>query len=280
MSRTPLQLASQEGARKSNLAFALAGLPRDRRSDAMIFYSFCRAVDDIADDPLRSPGEKREILAHWKDALEKNENLPPPLVEIIQRRNLDRGLLREIVLGMEMDVEPARYATYDDLRAYCWRVACAVGLVSIEIFGCRHAASKIFAEHLGHALQLTNILRDVGEDAAMGRIYLPLEDLRRFGVSESSLLAQKPDGDFSGLMKFEAARAKEQFASAKNILPAGDAAALAPARAMQAIYEKILKRMTADGFNVFAKRYRVPAWEKTILLGKTLLPRAVRSAHD
>jgi 15-cis-phytoene synthase len=266
MKAPSLQLASREGAKKSNLAFALACLPSDRRSDALLFYDFCRTVDDIADDPVRPPSEKRVLLDQWKTA-SPNE-LPSAFAGMVARRALDPALLREIILGVEMDIEPRRYETRAELRGYCWRVACAVGLVSIDIFGCRDPGSKTYAEFLGQALQLTNILRDVGEDASLGRIYLPLEDLRRFSVSEKSLLAGKPDGNFFGLMSFEADRAREDFLGARQSLPAGDRRALGSARIMQISYEKILARMTAGGFRVFERRYRLSRWEKFCLLAR------------
>jgi phytoene synthase len=261
-----LQLASPAGARKSNLAFALGCLPPDRRRDALVFYDFCRAVDDIADEPGRSPSERRELLDLWKVALSTGDNLPPALAQVLARHNIDGRLLVEIVLGVKMDIEPARYQTYEQLRAYCWRVASAVGLVSIEIFGCRNPKSKIYAESLGLALQMTNILRDIAEDAAAGRIYLPLEDLRRFGVTEAGLLRGDTGDNFGAMMRFEAARARGLFAEASRALPADDAVALRPAEIMRAIYEKILSRMEADGFRVFQKRYRLSKPEKLFLL--------------
>jgi len=234
--------------------------------DAMVFYDFCRAVDDIADEPGRSPEEKRELLGLWKAALNLGENLPTALSQLLERHKIDRRLLVEIVLGVEMDIEPIRYQTHEELRAYCWRVASAVGLVSVEIFGCKNPKSKIYAEFLGYALQMTNILRDVAEDAAVGRIYLPLEDLRRFEVSEASLLAGNPGDNFSALMRFEAARTRALFAEATRVLPEGDANALKPAELMRTIYEKILSRMEADGFRVFQKRYRLSKAEKLFVL--------------
>lgn len=261
-----LQLASPAGARKSNLAFALGCLPPDRKRDALVFYDFCRAVDDIADEPGRSVSAKRDLLDLWQIALNTGENLPPALAQVLARHKIDRGLLQEIVLGIKMDIEPTRYQTYEQLRAYCWRVACAVGLVSIEIFGCRNPRSKAYAELLGHALQMTNILRDVAEDSAVGRIYLPLEDLRKFGVTEADLLSGATGDSFGALMCFEAARTRALFVEAKGALPADDAVALRPAEFMRAIYEKILSRMQADGFRVFQKRYRLSNAEKLLLL--------------
>jgi phytoene synthase len=261
-----LQLASRAGARKSNLAFALGCLPPDRRRDALVFYDFCRAVDDIADDPGRSPEEKRGLLERWRTALSSGENLPDALLRVLERHGIDRRLLVEIVLGVEADIESVRFATREDLRAYCWRVASAVGLVSVEIFGCKNPQSKIYAEFLGYALQMTNILRDVAEDAAVGRIYLPIEDLHRFKVSEASLLAGRPDGNFNALMRFEAAHARSLFAEASNALPEDDAHALKPAELMRTVYTKILSRMEADGFRVFEKRYRLSKAEKFLVL--------------
>ena len=257
-----LQLASPAGAQKSNLAYALGCLPPGRRDDALVFYDFCRAVDDIADDPERSSENKRELLELWKTCLARGENLPEALVAVLVRHGIDRRLLVEIVQGVETDVEPTRFQTYEDLRTYCWRVASAVGLVSIEIFGCKNPASARYAELLGYALQMTNILRDVAEDAAVGRIYLPIEDLRKFEVSESSLLDKKPIGNFRALMRFEAVRARSLFVAARQALPLDDADALKPAELMRAIYERILSRMEADNFRVLEKRYRLSRVEK------------------
>lgn len=267
MSDASLTLASSAGAKASNLALALASLPRDRRRDALTFYDFCRAVDDIADDPSRSVEGKEKTLHAWEDALLQNPTaLPPVLADMMTRRRLDAELFVEIVRGMEMDIEPRVYDSYADLQAYCWRVACAVGLISSQIFGCRRTESRAYAEELGYALQLTNILRDVAEDARLGRIYLPQEDLARFGVSGESLHKGKPDGDFLGLMKFEAARARQHYALAAQALHAEDRHALVAADIMRRTYEKLLTRMEADEFRVFEKRYRLSKWEKLWIL--------------
>lgn len=246
------------GTRGSHLAFALYCLPAGRRKDALIFYHFCRAVDDIADEPGRPPEEKRRLLAEWLAAVDLD--LPPEIEGVVQRHNIDRSLLTEIIRGCETDVLPARFPTIADLNQYCWRVACAVGLVSIRIFGCSDPRCRDYAENLGHALQLTNILRDVAEDAAMGRIYLPLEDLERFGVSESALLAGRPGAGFLPLMRFEAARARTRFAAA--VPPPGSARTLFPAEVMRALYLKILRRMEVRGFPVFQERIRLGGLEK------------------
>jgi phytoene synthase len=245
-----------------------------------VFYDFCRAIDDIADEPGRSPAQKRELLDLWKAALNAGEELPPALAEVLARRKINCQLLVEIVRGVEMDIEPARFQTYQELRTYCWHVASAVGLVSIEIFGCKNNRSRIYAELLGYALQMTNILRDVAEDAAVGRLYLPIEDLRKFGISETDLLEGHPGDKFSALMYFEAARARSLFAEARKALPADDAGALKPAEIMRTFYEKILSRMEADGFRVFEKRYRLSKAEKLwVLISFRLSPRSFATSR-
>ncbi len=275
MSGEPLALPAGSGTRQSNLALALWSLPKGHRDDALVFYDFCRAVDDIADDPTNSDENKRSRLTDWENALREDKGIPSPLAEVIQRRHMDRQLLVEIVAGMKMDIVPEHFATYQDLRFYCWRVACAVGLASAQVFGCEHPDSKVYAEQLGYALQLTNILRDVAEDASLGRVYLPLEDLERFHISTTSLLAGQPDGDFRGLMEFEAKRARELFAEAKKALPPSDARKLLPAEIMRLVYEKILTRMENDGFRVFERRYRLGKIEKLwIFLSRSFLTRS------
>lgn len=267
MSAVSLSLASSEGAKASNLALALAALPADRRRDALTFYDFCRAVDDVVDDLGRTREDKEVTLRAWELALrEPARSLPSRLSDMIVHRDLDVSLLVEIVRGMEMDIVPRTYASYADLQTYCWRAACAVGLVSAKIFGCRCTESQTYAEELGYALQLTNILRDVGEDARLGRVYLPLDDLAQFGVSEDSLRQGTPDGDFLGLMRFEATRARAHYAAAARSLHPDDRRALVAADIMRRTYEKLLARMEADGFQVFAKRYRLSKWEKLWLL--------------
>jgi phytoene synthase len=168
-----------------------------------------------------------------------------------------------------MDLEPRRFQTWDDLSEYIWKVACAVGLVSIRIFGCTDPDAEGYADALGRALQLTNILRDIGEDHANGgRIYLPLEDLKRFGVSENDLASGLRNERFIALMNFEADRAEAYFHQAEALLPAADSKALAPARIMAAIYQELLAQMRRDGFRVFGKRYRVSGPRKLWILAK------------
>jgi len=267
----PAAIASEveAGRKASNLAFALIALPRQRRADALVFYRFCRILDDIADSPVLAAGEKQAALAAWADVLAGRRDLPADLATIVERHAIDRALLGEILAGVQADLTVPRYATFADARQYCWRVASAVGLVSIRIFGCRDAASTAYAENLGLALQWTNILRDVGEDAANGRIYLPQDELARFGVNEADLLAGRSSDAFLRLMEFQADRAAQFFAAAR--VPAADRRALRSAEMMRAIYATLLRRMRADGFRVFEKRYRLSRPEKLLLAARAML---------
>ena len=169
---------------KSNLALALSTLPRKRRHDMMTFYAFCRVIDDIADEPVNTVEERGRSLLAWRNGLlhgfASPDELQAEIETVIRRYSIPRSLLVEIVDGVACDLKQSRYETYDDLLAYCYKVACVVGLVSIEIFGYKNPACKDYSVALGYALQITNIIRDVGEDARNGRIYLPQEDLKRF----------------------------------------------------------------------------------------------------
>jgi phytoene synthase len=263
-------------ASKSNLAIALITLPRERRRDMNIFYAFCRLIDDIADDPGKSVEERRAGLHQWRESLATQAPGEPPLAstvrDLIAKYGLNPELFREIISGCEMDLTGASYATWEDLRVYCYRVASCVGLVSIEIFGCRHEACRSYAIDLGLALQLTNILRDVGEDFANdGRIYLPREDLARFGYSAGDLAAGRRNESFLELMRFEAARAHAYYTSAVAVLPSAERRSLVAAELMRAIYGRILARMERDGFRVFEKRYRVSTPGKLALIARVLL---------
>jgi phytoene synthase len=268
----PAIAADLEAGRKaSNLAFALRVLPSDRRADALVFYRFCRVLDDIADSPRLSTSERGAALDAWKLALAEGTGLPQDLAAIIERHGIDRALLGEILAGVRSDLSVNRYATFEDVRRYCWRVASAVGLVSIRIFGCTQPQSARYAESLGLALQWTNILRDVDEDAANDRIYLPAEDLERFGIRESDLLARRTPENFPALMEFEAARARGFFDEAAAALTAADRRALLPAEIMREMYARLLRRMEADGFRVFARRYRLGRLEKAWIAARALL---------
>jgi 15-cis-phytoene synthase len=261
---------------KSNLAFALNILPRERREDMVIFYAFCRTMDDLADDVGIASEERARRLEAWENGILHGFDAPDEfqqeVISLIDRCGIPTHLLVAIIDGCRMDLQPQRFATWDDLSGYIWKVACAVGLVSIRLFGCTDPASERYAVALGHALQLTNILRDIREDLANGqRIYLPLADLARFGYTEQDLAAQIRDDRFLALMNYEAERAAGFFREAAEHLPPADLHALLPARIMAEIYHLLLEKMCADRFHVFEKRYRISKVRKLAILSKHLI---------
>lgn len=263
-------------ASKSNLALAFIALPPDRRHDMNVFYAFCRIVDDLADEPDRPLEERRAALWLWrqavKGAVEGESPLAPAVRQLIAKYQLDTEHFSEIIAGCEMDLDGTQYETWEDLRLYCHRVASVVGLVSIEIFGYRDPQARRYAVDLGLALQVTNILRDVGEDYANGgRIYLPRAEMAQFGYSPEDLAAQKYNDAFLRLMRFEAERARELYASAKAALPACDERSLVAAEIMCAVYSRILTRMERDGFRVFERRYRLGKLTKVALIAGVML---------
>lgn len=246
---------------KSNLALAFVSLGRDRKRDITVFYAFCRVVDDIADSPELPAAEKQGRLKAWRQMLRTAVPGEPSLAgdmrRVMQKYSLSPDMAAEIIAGVEMDLSISRYPTFEALRVYCYRVASAVGLVSIEIFGYRNAACKEYAVELGLALQMTNIIRDVGKDLQNGRIYLPLEDLSRFNYSEAELQDRQYNERFVRLMEFEAARARQFFQSAAQLLPREDRRSMVAAEIMGSVYRGLLRKMELDRFRVFEKEYRL-----------------------
>jgi 15-cis-phytoene synthase len=251
---------------KSNLALAFISLGRKRKRDITVFYAFCRVIDDIADSAQFDAVQKQVRLAAWREMLRRACVDEPVLArevrDLIDKYSLPIDILEEIIAGVEMDLSISRYTTFEELRVYCYRVASAVGLVSIEIFGYRNARCKEYALELGLALQMTNIIRDVGKDLRSGRIYLPQEDLARFSYSEMELQDLQYNERFVRLMEFEAARAREFFSRAAEALPSEDRRAMVPAEIMSSIYRGLLRRMELDQFRVFEKEYRLSGLEK------------------
>lgn len=260
---------------KSNLALAFISLGRERRRDITIFYAFCRVIDDIADSKTLAVEEKRRRLTAWREWLRAStageSALAPDIRALIGKYSLRSEMLEEIIEGVEMDLSITRYATFEDLRVYCYRVASAVGLVSIEIFGYRNPVCREYAIQLGLALQMTNIIRDVGKDLRDGRIYLPEEDLARFSYSEKELKDRQYNERFVRLMEFEAKRAREFFAQAAVLLPREDRPSMVAAEIMGSVYRALLRRMERDKFRVFEKEYRLGKLEKiSRILGQLL----------
>jgi phytoene synthase len=251
---------------KSNLALAFVSLGRERRRDITTFYAFCRLIDDVADDVDLHVEEKKCRLTLWRESLHGSTPgepaLAPEIRRLTEKYSLTAEMLEEIIAGVEMDLTNFRYAAFTDLQVYCYRVASAVGLVSIEIFGYRNPACKEYAIQLGLALQMTNIIRDVGKDLYQGRIYLPQEDLAHFNYSETELQGRQYNERFIQLMSFEAQRAQDFFARAAALLPCEDRQSMVAAEIMASIYRALLRRMELDKFRVFEKEYRLTKLEK------------------
>jgi phytoene synthase len=260
---------------KSNLALAFISLGGERKRDIIIFYAFCRVIDDIADSAELTLAEKKLRLVKWRHMLQAAAPDEPSLARdarrLIEKYSLPVGMFEEIIAGVEMDLSIRRYATFEELRVYCYRVASAVGLISIEIFGYRNAGCKQYAIELGLALQMTNIIRDVGKDLQDGRIYLPQEDLARFSYSEAELQDRQYNERFLRLIGFEAARARQFFARAAAALPSEDRRAMAPAEIMASIYRGLLRQMELDKFCVFEKEYQLSKLEKAGRIATQLL---------
>ena len=254
-------------ASKSNLALAFVALPRDRRRDMSIFYSFCRLVDDLADESNATVQERQRALDIWKASLSGPVDEESPLAEqvrdLIARRDLKVETFIEIILGCEMDLCGTAYATWNDLRLYCHRVASCVGLVSLGIFGARSPDAVKYATELGLALQVTNIIRDVADDfREMGRIYLPRDEMERFGYSREALAAERWDESFQKLMTFQADRAESYYRGARAAYPRGDRRALVAAEIMRRVYYRLLQKIRRDQFRVFERKYRLGRLEK------------------
>jgi phytoene synthase len=251
----------------SNLALAFVLLPREKRQEMAALYAFCREVDDIADDESVPAEIRRAKLQAWRADISKacdhscpahgphgaqpqfavNQELQP----VIQRRRLSFELFDELLKGVEMDLEIHRYETLPDLELYCYRVASVVGLLSIEIFGYTNPACRDYAIYLGKALQLTNILRDVRNDAQRGRLYLPRAECERFGVSPDDILAGKYTPNYVRLAEHIAAIAKAYYAKATETLPPADRRSMATAELMGSVYWKLLRKIERRRFNVF-----------------------------
>ncbi len=283
MSQSPSEAQQITKASKSNLALAFFALSPERREDISTFYAFCRVVDDIADEPGRAVAERQAGLDHWKVYLEKpspyEPSLAAPVRALIAKYQVPASHFLEIIAGCEMDLYEVTYQTWDQLRGYCHRVASVVGLVSIEIFGYKDPGCRQYALDLGLALQLTNILRDVGQDfSTSARIYLPLEDLERFGFSTTDLQHGRHTPNFLALMDFEAQRATGLYEQAQAALPEIDRRSMVAAEIMRTIYRRLLTRMQRDRFQVFGRRYRLNTLEKALCIGRVLLtPVRIRS---
>ena len=256
----------------SNFYYAFMLLAPERRQALYAVYAFCRFVDDIADDAaVRDPAV---MLARWREELDRVYGGEPTrpvsraLADAARRFTIPREYFEEVIAGVEMDLTRKRYRTFDELRLYCYRVASAVGLICIEVFGYTNPAARVYAEKLGIAFQLTNILRDVSEDASRGRIYLPLEDLEAMGVTEEEILNRVYSSNFVRLMEFEAKRARNFYREAEAAMPPEDRSTLRTAEAMRMIYGALLARIVRSNYRVLDRRLSLSAPRKLYLVGR------------
>jgi len=242
----------------SNLALAFVLLPREKRNAMSALYAFCREVDDVADAGTVPVETRREQLASWRvdiqracDGLAPRLPVSAELQPVIRKFNLRFEQFEDLLQGCEMDLDRNRYETFAALEEYCYHVASVVGLLSIEIFGYQNPACRDYAVHLGKALQLTNILRDVQTDAARGRIYLPQSEMKTFDVPESDILGAKFSDRYFALASRVAERARTFYRLAQQSLPPEDRKAMVAAECMGSVYWGLLQKLERGRFNVF-----------------------------
>jgi phytoene synthase len=274
--------------RDTNFYYSFLVLPEAKRRAIIAVWDFFRAIDDDVDERAGqlAAAEERQAaagaLAGWRTELaacyeggQPRTTQGTALVPHVAAFKLPRQPFEDVIDGVEIDLDRPRFASFDDLREYCLRVASAVGLVCIEIFGYTNPKSRQYAVDLGIALQLTNILRDLGRDLSAGRLYLPTGDLARFGVTEDDLRAGIVTDRVRALLDFEARRARDHYLKAARELPREDARRFVAARIMAAIYFSLLQRIEMRGFDVFGPPVRLPRWRKVSIAASTWLSATV-----
>lgn len=252
-------------------------LPPVRRKAITALYAFCREVDDIADDRTLSPETARRELAGWRREIadlyagHPGHPVTRALLPHLASCALEQAHFMAIIDGMEMDLDRHRYDTFGELARYCWHVAGAVGILAAKIFGVSRPETLVYAEKLGLALQLTNIIRDVGEDIAIGRIYLPADEMARFGVTENDLSERRGGHAFTELMRFQADRALALYDEAFALLPDEDRAAQKAGIMMASVYRELLLEIVRCGFPVLSRRVSLTKGKKLWLVWKAWL---------
>ena len=260
----------------SSFYYSFMFLPPERRQAITALYAFCREVDDVVDE-CRDPSIAQSKLEWWRHEVsqiadgEPQHPVSQALKDVSTRFTLPQEQLLEIIDGMEMDLQQTRYLDFKGLQLYCYRVASVVGLLSAEIFGYTDRQTLKYAHDLGIAFQLTNIIRDVGEDARRGRIYLPIDELQQFEVPAKDILEARHSDRFVALMKFQAERAEKYYDQAFAQLPACDRKTQRPGLVMSAIYRTLLKEIREDGFLVLDRRTSLTPLRKVWLAGTTWL---------
>jgi phytoene synthase len=282
---TPDQYCTERAARSgSSFYYSFLFLPPDRRRAITALYAFCREVDDVVDE-CSDAGVARVKLEWWRNEIraafdgEPQHPVARALQPVVRDYALPQGHFLEIIAGMEMDLEQASYRTFDELAAYCYRVASVVGLLSAPIFGYRNPATLDYAHDLGMAFQLTNILRDVREDAARGRIYLPEEALARHGVTPEDLREGRMSEGARRLFAELAARARRYYRQAFEKLPAEDRFAQRSGIIMAEVYLAVLDRIEQRGYPVLSGRVSLSPWRKLWIAWRTAR-REARACRD
>jgi 15-cis-phytoene synthase len=272
---TPNEYCEQRAAASgSSFYYSFRFLSRPRREAITALYAFCREVDDAVDE-CADVGVAAMKLAWWRTEIaalydgRPTHPVSQALAAALPRFNLPAEQLSEIIDGMEMDLRETRYRDFKALHLYCYRVASVVGLLAAEIFGYSDRQTLKYAHDLGLALQLTNIIRDVGDDARRGRIYLPQDELARFGVSETDILQSRYSEQFNRLMAFQVSRAREAYDRALGELPAIDRKSQRAGLIMAAIYRTLLDEIVTDGCRVLTHRVALPPARKIWLAAKT-----------
>jgi len=274
---TPDQYCQQKAAASgSSFYYSFLFLPPERRRAITALYAFCREVDDVVDE-ASDPQLAQTRLAWWRAEIgrlvagEPQHPVARALAPAVERFGVTAERLNEIIDGMQMDLTQSRYLDFAGLERYCYRVAGVVGLLSAGIFGYRDARTLEFAKDLGIAFQLTNIIRDVGEDARKNRIYLPMEDLKSFGVTAADISGARYGEAFVQLMRFQVRRAESYYAKALAELPAEDRRAQRPGLIMAAIYRTLLAEIERDAFRVLDRRTSLTPLRKLWIAWKTWL---------
>ena len=270
----PAQYVQEKAAASgSSFYYAFLFLPAPRRAAITAFYAFCREVDDVVDDMV-DPGVAATKLAWWRSELAKSFNGQPshPVMQALMPLCAEFGILQRslqaVIEGCQMDLDQTRYLDYPGLQRYCHLVAGEVGEVAARIFGQTQPQTTLYAHKLGQALQMTNIIRDVGEDAMRGRIYLPVNELQQFDVKAHEILKRTYSDRFAALMRFQAQRAHGLYDEALALLPDADRRAQKPGLMMASIYRALLREIEADNFQVLHQRIRLTPVRKMWLAWK------------
>ena len=272
---SPQEYCQQKAAKSgSSFYYSFLFLPPQRRLAITALYAFCREVDDVVDE-CTDTAIARTTLNWWRNEVNNMLAGTPAhpvtqaLAPHISTFNIKGEHLHAVINGMEMDLDQTRYLDFIALERYCWHVASAVGIMSASIFGCTNPRTLEYAEKLGLAFQLTNIIRDVGEDARRGRIYLPINECQTYNVPASELLNAKHSERFEALMRFQVERAQTYYDAAFALLPAEDKRAQRPGLIMAAIYRTLLNEITDDCFHVLQHRLSLTPIRKLWLAWKT-----------